>query len=141
MAEVLVVDDDPVARTLIRDWLAEAGHAVETAESGTAMLKALLTRPAAVVLLDVGLPGMTGDRLPQIMAKSLEPPLPRVVLLSARPEAELRVLARQAGAAGHLTKNCTRGQLLAMVEAQARYHAEAQRSGLVTAPGLVRPGP
>jgi DNA-binding response OmpR family regulator len=139
VAEVLVVDDDPVARTLITDWLTEAGHRVSSADSGTAMLKQLLTRPAAVVLLDVGMPGMTGDRLPQILAKSLEPPLPRVVLLSALSEAELRVLVRKSGAAGHLSKTCTRAQLLAMVEAQARYFADSGRAGLVTAPGLADP--
>ncbi|HEY7746580.1 MAG TPA: response regulator, partial [Desulfuromonadales bacterium] len=57
---VLVVDDDPAMRLLMREALHQAGFAVEEAEDGMAALAAVNRRQPDAVLLDVLMPGMDG---------------------------------------------------------------------------------
>jgi diguanylate cyclase (GGDEF)-like protein/PAS domain S-box-containing protein len=57
---VLIVDDDPAMRLLMREALQQAGFAVEEAEDGMAALDAVNLRQPDAVLLDVLMPGMDG---------------------------------------------------------------------------------
>ena len=57
---VLVVDDDPVNRTILTRALKRDGHAVRTATTGEEALESLRASSADVVLLDVVMPGMDG---------------------------------------------------------------------------------
>jgi DNA-binding NtrC family response regulator len=59
-ARVLVVDDEPVVRRTLARALMTRGIAVDTAESGTAALDLLRTRPVDAVLLDRGMPDLDG---------------------------------------------------------------------------------
>lgn len=57
---ILVVDDDPADRVLIREWLKSADFRVEEAVDGPHALEVFRTVHPHIVLLDVGMPGMTG---------------------------------------------------------------------------------
>jgi CheY-like chemotaxis protein len=85
MALVLVVDDDADSRDTLADVLAEEGYDVETtgdASEALSMLQAGL-RPQ-VVLLDLVMPGMSGDELlAKLRGTDLEKKVP-IVVLSAR---------------------------------------------------------
>lgn len=120
MAEVVLVDDDPIAREVGGDALREAGHAVRVADGGPRMMQLLLERPAEVLVLDVNIPGMSGDRLAKVLSKSLDPPHPKILLFSGLPAAELRRLARKLRVTGWVRKGCPKEQLLRAVEAAAR---------------------
>lgn len=122
MAEVVYVDDDPLAREVVREALEGGGHVVRLAESGTEMMRHLLERPAQVVILDVHMPEMTGDRLARILRKSLDPPLPRIVLFSALAVAELRRIGRKVGATGFCRKGASPKALLDTVAAAAHFY-------------------
>lgn len=121
MAEVLIVDDDKVALEVIADVLRAAGHAVRSADSGTAMMHTLLEAPAEVVILDVNMPGMSGDRLAKVLLKNLEPPLPKIILFSGLEAAELRRIARKLGVIGWVKKGAPKEDLLRAVDAAARF--------------------
>jgi len=57
---VLVVDDDDLVRTLLARLLKRSGYEVEQADGGEAALRCFEAEPAALVLLDLGMPGMSG---------------------------------------------------------------------------------
>jgi len=122
MADVVIVDDDQVALQVIQDALREAGHAVRVAETGTAMMQLLLERPCEVLILDVNMPEISGDRLAKVMRKSLDPPYPKVLLFSGLPASDLRRLARKLGVTGWVRKGSPKAELLRAVAAAAEFY-------------------
>src|SRR4249919_1057007 len=62
-ASILVVDDDPVIRSMLTASLQASGHRVTTADSGSGALDLVRAEGFDVVLLDVLMPGMNGDRV------------------------------------------------------------------------------
>ena len=60
MARILVVEDDPPVRALLRAILSVSGHRVSEAGNGEDALKAIGDQPFDLVLLDLMLPGMSG---------------------------------------------------------------------------------
>jgi two-component system KDP operon response regulator KdpE len=77
---VLVVDDEPDRRGLLRSSRTR-GFAVREAESGRAALRALYSSPPALVILDVTKPGLDGW---QTLARIRDPTDAPVLMLSAR---------------------------------------------------------
>ena len=63
MAEILVIDDDDLIVELLRELLADAGHAVRSAGDGAAGLKEAVRQPPALVILDMNMPKMDGFAL------------------------------------------------------------------------------
>lgn len=61
--DVLVVDDDPDTRETLAMLLGEFGYRVRTANDGPSALAAVQAHPPMCVLLDLGLPGMSGIEL------------------------------------------------------------------------------
>lgn len=133
MANILVVDDDPLAVEMLRDLLVDQDHSVFAAENFTSMHALLFARPYALVIMDYNLPGLKGDALTRIIARSLDPK-PKVLLHSSIAEAELRRLARRVGALGYLAKGCSEADMLATIDAAlARYSQEL--GSLTSSPG------
>jgi DNA-binding response OmpR family regulator len=60
---VLIVDDEPSILEMLAEILATEGHTVTTATTGGAALKCLDTFPADVIVLDLVMPGMSGNQL------------------------------------------------------------------------------
>jgi signal transduction histidine kinase len=60
---VLVVDDDPIARDVLAQYLLADGHEVETACDGAEALERFAQKPMELVILDHAMPGMTGLQL------------------------------------------------------------------------------
>lgn len=129
---VLVVDDDPDYRLLVR--LALAGHSgfevvAEAGDGAGAVTEALRHQPD-VVLLDCTLPGLDAfDALPRLRQAAASA---RIVLVSGHDPADLRVASRSAGAVGYLTKETPARRLatelvalVGLVEAVEQLLAEA----------------
>jgi len=57
---ILVIEDDPIMREALVDWLEAAGYGVRTAADGTAGLAAVKSAPPAMVITDIHLPGTNG---------------------------------------------------------------------------------
>ena len=62
LPRILAVDDDPAVRELLEDYLSDNGFAVLTAAETQTARKVLEEHAVSAVLLDVGLPGMSGRR-------------------------------------------------------------------------------
>ena len=99
---VLVVDDEPIVRESIRDWLVEAGYHVDTAETGEEALKMVAVQDFSVLVVDLRLPGKTGIKV--LEAVKAERPWIRTIVITAYPSAETAQEARRLGAVDYLLK-------------------------------------
>ena len=101
-ARVLSVEDDPVIRQSIAAWLANEGYDVVEAEDGIAALRAVRELRPDVVLLDLGIPGISGDAVLERIAQE-SPEMP-VVVVSGRAEIGDAINAFKLGAWDYITK-------------------------------------
>jgi two-component system cell cycle sensor histidine kinase/response regulator CckA len=81
MAKILVVDDSELARNLIGDVLAKAGHAVRTASGGSEALDILADGAYDLLVTDWVMPGMMGEELVR-KVREKHPGLPVVIITS-----------------------------------------------------------
>ncbi len=74
-ARVLVADDEPSVLAMLEDLLTEYGYEVATVASGRAALDRLDTFPADVLLLDIMMPGLSGnDTLAELRTRGVQIP-------------------------------------------------------------------
>jgi len=100
---VLVVDDSPIDRRLVRGLLERRlGCEVVEADRAAAALSVLESRPPSMVVTDLTMPGMTGLELVKEVKQRL--PLTPVILMTGRGSEEVAVAALQAGAASYVPK-------------------------------------
>ncbi|MFP5218503.1 MAG: PleD family two-component system response regulator [Actinomycetes bacterium] len=83
MARILVVDDEPTVRALVRDVLEEEGHEVTLAEDGFAALRRVEQQRPDCVVLDVMMPGIDGHQVLQRLRSSARGADLPVVMLTA----------------------------------------------------------
>jgi sulfite reductase subunit B len=104
MAEhsILIVDDEPIVRESIRDWLVDAGYHVATAESGEEALKMVEKQDFSIMLLDIRLPGKNGVVVLREM--KAQRPWIKSIIITAYPSSELAVEAMTLGAVDYLVK-------------------------------------
>ncbi len=115
---VLVVDDEPALRKVIRASLAASGFAVEEAGTGADAVSVVQRRPFDLVLLDVNMPGMSGvDACRQIRALA---PRTGIVMITVRDSEEDKVRALEAGADDYVTKPFRFRELVARLQAVLR---------------------
>lgn len=105
MRRIVVIDDCKLTLAVARDILEGAGFEVFTAESGidANIIIYGAARPD-LILLDVEMPMLRGDRKVQLLKKSASSRDIPVILMSHKPAAELAELARACGADGYLVK-------------------------------------
>jgi two-component system KDP operon response regulator KdpE len=117
MGNILIVEDDPSVRKLVRVNLAKRGYTVSEAEDSHQAIALFQEVPVDLVLLDLVLPGLSGvDICTWIRARSDVP----IIILSARLEEDLKVAALDAGADDYVTKPFGPEELLARVRAFLR---------------------
>ena len=117
MGNILIVEDDPSVRKLVRVNLAKRGYTVTEAKDSHEAIALFQEVPVDLVLLDLLLPGLSGvDVCTWIRARSDVP----IIVLSARLEEDLKVVALDAGADDYVTKPFGSEELLARVRAFLR---------------------
>jgi two-component system alkaline phosphatase synthesis response regulator PhoP len=119
MAHVLVVDDDPKIRDLLRLYLVREGHRVTPAGDGESALAAARSGKPDLVVLDVMLPGMDGVEVCRRLRDESSVP---VILLTARTGDSDKVVGLDAGADDYVVKPFSPRELMARVRAQLRRH-------------------
>jgi len=115
---VLVVDDDPDARSLISDILQASGAHVTTADSAQAALRLLAAEGTPQVLLtDIGMPGMDGLELIMRIRQSPRAEVRQLaaIALTAYARSEDRVRALETGCQMHLAKPISPEELVAAI--------------------------
>lgn len=119
MYTILVVDDDLQINRMLGEVLGRAGYETLHAYSGTEALLLLEKRRPDLALLDLMLPGLSGEEvLPKLRG------IP-VIVVSARADVQDRIDLLLGGAADYLTKPFDTGELLARIHAQLRRAEEA----------------
>lgn len=117
MPSVLIVDDDPHIRAVVRFALARDGFAVSEAADGAAGLAAFRAEAPDLLILDVTMPEMDGTELCRRIRRESDVP---VIFLSSRDEEIDRVLGLELGADDYVTKPFSPRELVARVRARLR---------------------
>ena len=120
--KVLVVDDEPPIRKLLRMGLSTQGYEILEAPNGKMSLELLEQKPD-VVILDLGLPDMQGLELLRMMRARNEA-VP-IVVLSSRGDEVGKVQALDLGADDYITKPFGMDELLARMRAALRHQLQA----------------
>jgi two-component system KDP operon response regulator KdpE len=117
MGNILIVEDDPNIRKLVRVNLVKRGYTVIEAEDSHQAMARFQTETLDLVLLDLVLPGLSGVDVCAWMRSRSDVP---IIVLSARSEEDLKVAALDAGADDYVTKPFGQEELLARVRAFLR---------------------
>jgi DNA-binding NtrC family response regulator len=99
---ILVVDDEPIMRESLSDWLKDDGYSVAAAESGAKALHMLNTTEWHVMIVDLKMPGMDGIELMKEI-KKVKPDLP-IIIMTAYATVDTAVRAMREGAYDYLVK-------------------------------------
>jgi|SRR5579875_1137029 two-component system KDP operon response regulator KdpE len=117
MASILVVDDDPQIRRVMRVALVASGYIVSDARSGEGALEALRKNKYDLVLLDMNMPGLGGLETCRLIRASSDVP---IIVLTVRNAENDKVEALDAGADDYVTKPFGTPELLARIRAALR---------------------
>jgi len=119
--KVLVIDDEPPIRKLLRMGLGTQGYDVLDAPNGRAALELVAQKPD-LVILDLGLPDIEGlELLRMVRERNADVP---VVVLSSRGEEAAKVQALDLGADDYVTKPFGMDELLARIRAALRHQLQ-----------------
>ena len=119
--KVLVIDDEPPIRKLLRMGLSTQGYEILEAPSGKVALELLAANPA-LIILDLGLPDIQGHELLR-MIRGRNDAVP-IVVLSSRGDEAGKVQALDLGADDYLTKPFGMDELLARMRAALRHQLQ-----------------
>lgn len=128
MHNVLIIDDDPEIRGVLRIALKQAGYEISEAGDGPEGLAKARNGQADLIVLDIGLPGMDGLELCRRLRAERETP---VLFLTARDEEIDRVLGFELGGDDYVTKPFSPRELLARVKAILKRSGRAPEGGVL----------
>jgi two-component system KDP operon response regulator KdpE len=121
--KVLIIDDEPAIRKLLRMGLSTQGYEILEASNGRTALEKLAEGPA-LIILDLGLPDIQGHELLR-MIRGRNEGVP-IVVLSSRGDEAGKVQALDLGADDYLTKPFGMDELLARLRAALRHQLQVQ---------------
>jgi len=114
---VLIVDDEPQIRRVMKTALASNGYEAYEARSGEEALESLRTNNPDLILLDMNMPGMGGMATCREIRAVCEVP---IIILSVRDSEQDKIAALDAGADDYITKPFSVNELLARIRANLR---------------------
>ncbi len=123
---ILMVDDKPNMRTMVRDYLTEESFRVLEAENGQQALAIARQEKPDLILLDIMMPKMDGYEFLQAFRKEQNTP---IILLTARLEETDKVLGLELGADDYVTKPFGLRELEARIKAVLRRVGPADPDG------------
>ena len=113
--KILVIDDLEEIRTLVKRVLSQE-HEVFTIESWVEARNYIYKYDLDLILMDVNMPSLSGDKLTEVLLKTVKNKPLNIVLFSAMDEFELRKKARKVGAKGYIPKTLDENVLRARVQ-------------------------
>lgn len=130
MQTILIIDDDAAIGDLEQEVLEREGYAVQRAYSGTEALLLLKEHRPDLVLLDLMLPGLSGE---EVLSRIQDIP---VIVVSAKTAVQDKVGLLLGGAADYLTKPFDTKELLARVAVRLREYSRSPLSAVYTCGSL-----
>jgi two-component system KDP operon response regulator KdpE len=119
---ILVVDDEPQMRRVLRATLIAREYTVVEAASGEEALKIFNVEPCDCVLLDLALPGLDGIGTCRAIRRTSEVP---IIVVSIRDSEQDHAAAQEAGADDYVTKPFGVDELLARIQAVSQRKADS----------------
>ena len=123
---ILIVDDDVYIGDMLEELLTKENYAVGRAYSGTEALMYLSSRRPDLILLDLMLPGLSGEELLPLI-KGIP-----VIVVSAKAEVSDKVSLLLGGAADYVTKPFDTSELLARITVQLRKNDVPESSDILS---------
>ncbi|MDR8391813.1 response regulator transcription factor [Aliifodinibius sp. S!AR15-10] len=121
--EVLVIEDDPSVRTLVKAVLEHKGNDVFQADNASKGRDLATTNDYDIIILDLGLPDGDGfDIAKDIRDQDITTP---ILVLSAEQETDVKIKCLKVGADDYLTKPFNTEELMARIEAITRRSGES----------------
>lgn len=133
MSHILIIDDDVHIGNMLEELLIREGYQVSRAYSGTEALLALSAAKPDLALLDLMLPGLSGE---EVLPKMKDIP---VIVLSAKADVDSKVSLLLGGAVDYMTKPFDTKELLARISVALRKGTRPTDSALTH--GLLRLDP
>ena len=125
-AKILVVDDEPQIRRMMRATLTGSGHQVDEARTGEEALEKFREFLPDLVLLDLNMPGMGGLETCRALRSGSDVP---IIILTVRNAEKEKVEALDAGADDYVSKPFGMQELLARIRAALRRAPTSPESG------------
>lgn len=119
-ASILVVDDEPQIRRVLRTTLSTHGYEIAEAKTGEEALEWMRKEPPDLVLLDMNMPGMGGVEACREIRRASDAP---IIMLTVRNAERDKVAALDAGADDYVVKPFGIEELLARIRAALRRYA------------------
>lgn len=125
MKNIMIIDDDTHIGDMVEEILAREGYGTSRAYSGTEALLYLAEHQPDLILLDLMLPGLSGEEL---LPRIKEIP---VIVVSAKTEVCNKVDLLLSGAVDYITKPFDIKELLARITVQLRKASKVEESGIL----------
>ena len=120
---ILVVDDEPQIRRVLRSTLSSEGYDVIEAKDGQEAVDMVMRERPALILMDVNMPGMNGLEACSKIRLSFDGP---IIMVTVRNSEHDKILALDSGADDYVVKPFTMGELLARIRAALRRSASEE---------------
>lgn len=116
--QIMVIEDDENIRVFLTDFLTEKGYKVKAYNEGLPALEFIKKMPPDLIILDLGLPKMTGESVCKEIKKN-HPEIPVIILTAKDTTADI-IKGLNIGADDYLTKPFESDELFARIEARLR---------------------
>jgi two-component system, OmpR family, KDP operon response regulator KdpE len=130
---ILVVDDEPQIRRVLRATLSSNGYEVAEAKSGQEAIEMVVTERPELILLDVNMPGMSGLEACSKIRLSFDGP---IIMVTVRNAERDKIAALDAGADDYIVKPFAIGELLARIRAALRRSSPEESLPVIEFPEL-----
>jgi len=140
MTTILVIEDDPAIREMIKLALTGGGHEVQEAGNTLDARQIIAKHTPDLILLDWMLPGQSGFEFARALQQDSTHRLIPVIMLTARDQEEDKVAALEAGADDYVAKPFSVSELLARIKAVLR-RTNRDSDGEILETGMLRLDP
>ena len=137
-AHILVVDDDPVIRDLLKEYLSNESYHVTTAGNGMEMRRVMAETPVDLVLLDLMMPGEDGLTLTRYFREHSDV---AIIILTSKSDAVDRVVGLEMGADDYISKPFDLREILARIRSVLRRHNAASTEVVPEIDAELKPQP
>ena len=133
MKKILIVEDDVNINNLLKEALSQKGYTCGQAFSGTEAALWLEKESWMLVLLDLMLPGMTGEEVLQLIRRQGDTP---VIVLTAKDAMEEKLDLLTSGADDYITKPFDINEVIARVQIQLRHAGQEAEPDRIECGGI-----
>jgi two-component system KDP operon response regulator KdpE len=133
-ARILIIDDEPQIRRLLKVSLIAHGYEVDESQTGQEGINRAAVFKPDLVLLDLGLPDMDGKEVVSTIRGWSKVP---IIILTARDQENEKIEALDVGADDYVTKPFSMGELLARLRVALRHAVTGEHEPIITCGELV----